>query len=395
MLLSIGSIILVSLALTSLFQKIKIPGIIAMILTGILLGPFVLNLIDPQILNLSPDLRQIALIIILIRAGLSVDIKDLKKVGRPAILLSFIPSTIEIIIVALLSHLLFQLDLVESLILGSIVAAISPAAIVPRMIQLIQSKRGTKKAIPQMILAASSLEDIYVITLFAVFIQIYQSNQSPISVLVQLPLSIISGALMGILVGYILVYLFKVIHMRDTIKVFGLFGVSFLMVYLETILKSVFPFSGLLSVMVLGGTILKLYPDLSSRLTLKFSKIWIGAEIMLFVLVGAIMDITVLKNVGIYALILLVVAMSLRIFSAYLITINTELTIKERLFIGFSSLPKATVQAAIGSIPLALGIPGGEIMLSVAVLAILITTPIGTILIDSLAEKVLELDSIM
>jgi len=395
MLLSIGSIILVSLALTSLFQKIKIPGIIAMIFTGILLGPFVLNLIDPQILNLSPDLRQIALIIILIRAGLSVDIKDLKKVGRPAILLSFIPSTIEIIIVALLSHLLFQLDLVESLILGSIVAAISPAAIVPRMIQLIQSKRGTKKAIPQMILAASSLEDIYVITLFAVFIQIYQSNQSPISVLVQLPLSIISGALMGILVGYILVYLFKVIHMRDTIKVFGLFGVSFLMVYLETILKSVFPFSGLLSVMVLGGTILKLYPDLSSRLTLKFSKIWIGAEIMLFVLVGAIMDITVLKNVGIYALILLVVAMSLRIFSAYLITINTELTIKERLFIGFSSLPKATVQAAIGSIPLALGIPGGEIMLSVAVLAILITTPIGTILIDSLAEKVLELDSIM
>lgn len=395
MLLSIGSIILVSLALTSLFQKIKIPGIIAMILTGILLGPFVLNLIDPQILNLSPDLRQIALIIILIRAGLSVDIKDLKKVGRPAILLSFIPSTIEIIIVALLSHLLFQLDLVESLILGSIVAAISPAAIVPRMIQLIQSKRGTKKAIPQMILAASSLEDIYVITLFAVFIQIYQSNQSPISVLVQLPLSIISGALMGILVGYILVYLFKVIHMRDTIKVLVLFGVSFLMVYLETILKSVFPFSGLLSVMVLGGTILKLYPDLSSRLTLKFSKIWIGAEIMLFVLVGAIMDITVLKNVGIYALILLVVAMSLRIFSAYLITINTELTIKERLFIGFSSLPKATVQAAIGSIPLALGIPGGEIMLSVAVLAILITTPIGTILIDSLAEKVLELDSIM
>ena len=395
MLLSIGSIILVSLALTSLFQKIKIPGIIAMILTGILLGPFVLNLIDPQILNLSPDLRQIALIIILIRAGLSVDIKDLKKVGRPAILLSFIPSTIEIIIVALLSHLLFQLDLVESLILGSIVAAISPAAIVPRMIQLIQSKRGTKKAIPQMILAASSLEDIYVITLFAVFIQIYQSNQSPISVLVQLPLSIISGALMGILVGYILVYLFKIIHMRDTIKVLVLFGVSFLMVYLETILKSVFPFSGLLSVMVLGGTILKLYPDLSSRLTLKFSKIWIGAEIMLFVLVGAIMDITVLKNVGIYALILLVVAMSLRIFSAYLITINTELTIKERLFIGFSSLPKATVQAAIGSIPLALGIPGGEIMLSVAVLAILITTPIGTILIDSLAEKVLELDSIM
>lgn len=390
MLLSISLIILVSLVLTSIFQKLKIPGIISMILTGILLGPYVLNLIDSQILNVSADLRQIALIVILIRAGLTVDLKDLKKVGRPAILLSFIPATVEIVVIALLSPIIFDISLIESLILGSVVAAVSPAVVVPRMIHLIETKKGTQKSIPQMILAGASIDDIYVIILFTSFVQIYQTNEYSLSAVFQLPISIVLGIVLGITTGLMMVFLFKKFHIRDTVKVFVLFGVAFLMIFLETVLKPFVPISGLLSIMVLGGTILKFYPALASRLTLKFSKIWVGAEIMLFVLVGALMDISVLKNIGLLAVILIVVSLILRMASVYLICSKTGLSRKEKLFVSFSYLPKATVQAAIGAIPLALGIPAGSLILTVAVVSIMISAPIGAILIDTTANKFLE-----
>lgn len=390
MLLSIALIILVSLVLTSLFQKINIPGIVAMILTGIILGPYVFDLISPQILDLSADLRQIALIVILLRAGLTVDIKDLKKVGRPALLLSFVPATVEIIVIAFLGPILFDISLIESLIMGSVVAAASPAVVVPRMIHLIETQRGTQKSIPQMILAGASLDDIYVIILFTSFVQIYQTNQNSFSAMLQLPISIILGIVLGISSGFILVKIFKKLHIRDTVKIFIIFGVAFMMVYLETILKPYVSVSGLLSIMVLGGTILKLYPQLSTRLTTKFSKIWVGAEIMLFVLVGAILDITVLKNVGLFAVILIVTSLLFRMIAVFFICSKTGLTFKEKLFISFSYLPKATVQAAIGAIPLSLGIPAGGIILAVAVLSILISAPVGAVLIDVTAKKYLQ-----
>lgn len=390
MLLSIALIILVSLTLTSLFQKIKIPGIIAMIITGILLGS--LGLISDNILAISTDLREIALIVILLRAGLTVDLNDLKKVGKTAILLSFVPATIEITTIALLAPVFFDITLTESLILGSVIAAVSPAIVVPRMIHLIEKKYGTKKSIPQMILAAASIDDIYVIILFTSFVQLYQTNSYSFMSLLEIPLSIILGAFAGILVGLVLVWFFKKYHFRDTIKVMILFSVSFLFIFLENTIKSYVGFSGLLAIMVLGGTILEKYPTLASRLTTKFSKIWVLAEIMLFVLVGAITDVTVLVNIGLFAVVLLIASMFFRMVSVYFITGTAKLSKKERVFASFSYLPKATVQAAIGAIPLSLGIENGNLILIIAVLSIVISAPIGAILIDSLHEKMLTQD---
>ncbi len=391
MLLSIALIVIISLTLTSIFQKIKIPGIIAMILTGILLGS--LGLIADEITAISSDLREIALIVILLRAGLTVDIADLKKVGRPAILLTFLPATIEIIVFALLAPIFLNITLIESLILGSVVAAVSPAIIVPRMIYLIENKIGTKKSIPQMILAGASLDDIYVIILFTSFIQIYQTNDYSLLSILQLPTSIITGIIIGIISGIILVKFFKKFHIRDTIKVFIIFSVAFLIIYLESITKPYFAISGLLAIMVLGGTILKLYPVLASRLTTKFSKIWVGAEIMLFVLVGAITDISLLANIGILAIALIIIGLIFRALSVYIITSKTGHTTKERLFSSISYLPKATVQAAIGAIPLSYGITSGNLILTIAVLSIVISAPIGAMLIDNLSLKLLSKDA--
>lgn len=390
MLLSIALIILVSLTLTSLFQKIKIPGIIAMIVTGIFLGS--LGLISDNILAISPDLREIALIVILLRAGLTVDLNDLKKVGKTAILLCFIPATIEIATIALLAPVFFDITLTESLILGSVIAAVSPAIVVPRMIHLIENKYGTKKSIPQMILAAASIDDIYVIILFTSFVQLYQTNSYSFMSLLEIPLSILLGALAGIIVGLVLVWFFKKYHFRDTIKVMILFSVSFLFIFLENTIKPYIGFSGLLAIMVLGGTILEKYPTLASRLTTKFSKIWVLAEIMLFVLVGAITDVSVLVNIGLLAVVLLIASMFFRMVSVYFITGTANLSKKERVFASFSYLPKATVQAAIGAIPLSLGIENGNLILIIAVLSIVISAPIGAILIDTLHEKMLTQD---
>ncbi len=389
MLLSLALILIISLSLNVIFDKLKIPGLIAFIITGIILGPSVLNMIAPEILSVSIDLREIALIVILLRAGLTLDLNDLKKVGRPAILLSFIPATVEIIFIGFISPLIFDISLLEGLMLGAIVAAVSPAVVVPRMINLIEKKIGTKKQIPQMILAGSSIDDIFAIVMFTIFLQAYQTNDFSFSALALLPVTIIVSLVFGVLVGLILVYIFKKIHVRDTIKVLGIFGISFLLMVLEDSIKNYFSISGLLAVIALGGAILKSYPQLAERLTSKFSKIWVIAEIMLFVLVGAAVDISVLNTVGLWALLLVLASLVFRMLAVFLSVSKTGLNNKEKLYTCLSYIPKATVQAAIGAIPLTMGVSSGNLILTISVLAIFITAPIGAISMDRLHNKLL------
>lgn len=393
MLLSLALILIVSLSLYAIFNKLNIPGLIAFMISGIILGPFVLDLIDSSILSISADLRKIALIVILIRAGLTLDLKDLKRVGRPALLLSFVPATAEIIFIGFLSPLIFDISLIEGFILGSIVAAVSPAVVVPRMIQLIERKIGTDKQIPQMILAGSSIDDIFAIVLFTVFLQIYETHTFNFLAIAMLPITLIISLIFGILVGLLLIKLFKWLHIRDTLKVLIIFAVSFLFVVLEDQIRLSFSFSGLLACLALSGTILKQYPILAGRLTAKFSKIWVAAEIMLFVLVGAVVDITVFKSVGLLAFILVVSSLLIRMIAVQISMMKTPLNAKEKLFACVSYLPKATVQAAIGAIPLAMGLPAGDIILTISVLSIFITAPIGAIVMDRHYIKLLNQDS--
>ena len=389
MIISLGLIILLGLSLNAIMLKIKIPSLIAYIITGIVLGPYVLDLIHPDLLNISQDLRKIALIVILLRAGLTLDIKDLKIVGKGAILLSILPATIEIISIGFLSMWLLEFTLIEGLILGSIVAAVSPAVVVPRMIDLINKKRGTEKSIPQMVLSGSSIDDIYAIVLFTIFLQIYQTNTITAVSILAFPISIVLGVLVGIIMGIILVKLFKKFHMRDTVKVLIIFGIAFLFDYVDSSLKDFIPFSSLLAVITLGITILQKYPILSERLTHKFSKIWVFSEMILFVLIGALVNIYIIPTIGINFVILLVLALIVRFLSVYFSTSGINLNFKERLFVYFAYLPKATVQAAIGAIPLSLGMPAGEVILGISVLSIFLTAPIGAILIDNTQKYLL------
>jgi solute carrier family 9B (sodium/hydrogen exchanger), member 1/2 len=391
MLLSAALIILTSLILSQILTRLKLPGIIGMLLAGILLGPFVLNLIDPSILNLSMDLRQIALIVILVRVGLSLDLEDLKKVGRPAILMAFVPATIELLAITFLAPILFNISYIEALILGSVVAAVSPAVVVPRMLKLMESNYGTEKKVPQLILASASIDDVFVIVLFASFIQAYQTNTFSMMNILLIPVSIVLGIFLGVISGIFLIYLFKTLHIRDTLKVLIMFSISFLFIVLENELKAFIPISGLVAVISLGGTILKKYEILAKRLVGKFEKIWVIAEIMLFVLVGAAVQITVLIHVGFFSIILILIALAFRMIGVWISLIKTKFNKKEKLFIAISYTPKATVQAAIGAIPLSLGIESGSLILTIAVLAIMITAPFGAILMDKSYKKLLVL----
>jgi NhaP-type Na+/H+ or K+/H+ antiporter len=390
MLLSLALIILLGLSLNAIFVKVKIPSLIAYTITGIILGPYVLDLLEPSLLNISDDLRRIALIVILVRAGLTLDIRDLKIVGKGAILLSFLPATIEIIVVTIISYFLFSFSIIEGLILGSVLAAVSPAVVVPRMIELIEKKRGTKKSIPQMVLAASSIDDIYSLVLFTVFIQFYQSNSVEIKELLLFPISIILGVVSGFIIAYLLVKIFKRFHMRDTIKVLIIFGFAFMLDYIEKVLVDIIPFSSLIGVLTIGLVILKFYPLLAERLNNKFSRIWVFSEMMLFVLIGALVNITVIGNISYKFLLMLLGIIVFRFISVFISTIGLNMNVKERIFVFISYLPKATVQAAIGSIPLSMGVSGGEIILAVSVLAIIVTAPLGAILIDITSVKLLK-----
>ncbi|PKK94005.1 MAG: potassium transporter [Tenericutes bacterium HGW-Tenericutes-6] len=392
MLLSIALIIMTALFSAKIFKLLNLPPIIGMLLSGIILGPYALDLIDDGILNIAVDLRQMALIVILFRAGLSLHLEDLKIVGKKAILLSFIPATIEMLVIFLLAPIFFDMTYIESLMLGTVVAAVSPAIVVPRMIERMKEHYGTHKKIPHLILASASIDDIFVIIMFMASIQLYQGSSLSLMTIIHIPLSIILGSLLGIMSGFLHIKIFKLFHMRDTVKVLWIFSLSFLMIVLEHAIKDVIPISGLISVMVFGISLKHYYPKLADRLHVKFEKIWVIAEIMLFVLVGAVLNITIIPKIGIYAVMLIILALLGRVMAVFLALLKSNLSSKERLFVAFSYLPKATVQAAIGAIPLSLGVPMGDLILSIAVLSILITAPLGAYLMDRTYQKLLTHD---
>lgn len=390
MLTSLALIFLCGLLLGSIFQKIKLPPLLGMIITGIILGPHTLNLIDQSVLSISSDLRQIALIIILTRAGLNLDINSLKKVGRPAILMCFVPACFEIIGMVLLAPPLLGISILDALIMGTVVAAVSPAVIVPKMLKLIETGYGKDKSIPQMIMAGASVDDVFVIVLFTSFTGLAQGESfSPIS-LIQVPISIILGIGLGILIGILLGFFFKKVHMRDSIKVIIILSISFLLVTLENSLKGIVPISGLIAIMSIGISLQKIRSDASKRISTKFSKLWVAAELMLFVLVGATVDIKYAFSAGIMAIVLIFGVLVFRMIGVLICLIKTKLNKKERLFCMIAYCPKATVQAAIGSIPLTMGLSCGNIVLTVAVLSILITAPLGAFFIELLYKRLLK-----
>ena len=390
MLFSLSLILILGFSLSGIFNRLRLPGLLGMILTGIILGPYALNLISPDILDISSDLREIALIIILTRAGLNIDIKDLKKVGRPAILMCFVPALFEITAVTLLAPLFFNISYIEAAIMGSVLAAVSPAVIVPRMIHLIDSGYGKDKSIPQLIMAGASVDDIFVIVLFASFMGMYGGEGFNPTSLLLVPVSIISGMGLGIISGFIFVKVFKAIHVRDTVKALIMLSIAFLFVSLEDFIKPYFPVSGLLAVMAFSATILSTYEVLAKRITGKFSKIWVAAEVLLFVLVGAAVDISYLKGAGIASIVFILSALVFRIVGVNVSLLGTSLDKKERIFCSIAYLPKATVQAAIGAVPLAAGVGAGNLILTVAVVAILISAPLGAIGVDNTYKKLLH-----
>jgi len=390
MLLSIALVFLCGMTLGKIFEKLKLPSLLGMIATGIILGPHVLDLLDNSILEISKDLRQIALIIILTRAGLNLDIRDLKKVGRSAVLMCFIPASFEIVGMIIFAPLFLGITRLEAAIIGTIIAAVSPAVIVPRMLKLMENGYGVKKGIPQMIMAGASIDDVFVIVLFTAFTRLAQSGEMDLNNFLVIPVSIFLGILGGVLVGYILSIIFSKVHIRDSGKVIIILSISFLLVTLEHHLDGIIGFSGLLAVMAMGATIQQKKYELSKRLSVKFSKLWVGAEVLLFVLVGAIVDINYALKAGLFSIVLIFCVLVFRMIGVLLCLVKTKLNKKERIFSAIAYMPKATVQAAIGGIPLAMGLACGDIALTVAVLAILITAPLGAVLIDFTYNKLLE-----
>ena len=396
MLASLSLIFLVGLAMGAICQKLKMPRIIGMLVTGIVLGPYVLDFLDPSILSISSELRKLALIIILLKAGLSLDLKDLKKAGRPAILMSFVPATCEIAGYILFVPLLLGINRIEAAVMGAVLGAVSPAVVIPRMVMLMEEKYGTKKAIPQMIMAGASCDDIFVIVLFTTFLSMAQGGSADIIDFVNIPVSIVLGIFLGAVTGYGLYLFFETSYahkhcVRNSTKVIIVLGFSMLLVSVEGWLEGKVSVSGLLAVVSMACVIkIKSTAFVSKRLSEKFGKLWIAAEVVLFVLVGAAVDIRYTLSAGIAAVFMIFIALIFRTAGVLICTIKTKLNMKERIFCVIAYLPKATVQAAIGSVPLAAGLASGKIILSVAVLAIIITAPLGALGIDNTYKKLLE-----
>ena len=386
MLLSISLILIVGMSLGYICQKLKLPSLLGMLITGMILGPYVLNLLDPNILAISADLRKIALIIILTRAGLGLDLSGLKKLGRPAFLMCFLPATFELIGIVLLAPKLLGLTTLEAAIMGAVLAAVSPAVVVPRMVKLMDEGY---KDIPGLILAGASVDDVYVIVLFSTFIGMIQGQGANIMSFINIPISIILGILIGLLLGYVLAFFFKNIHIRDTSKVLIILSISLLLVVLEDFLTTSITFSSLISIMFIGVGLKRNREVVAKRLSIKYGKLWVGAEVFLFVLVGATVNINYLTHVGFKALLLIILALIFRMFGVFICLLKTKLNKKEKLFAMIAYTPKATVQAAIGGIPLSLGLSCGDITLTVAVLAIVLTAPLGAFAIDLSYKKLL------
>ena len=370
-------------------KKLKLPSLLGMILTGMILGPYVLNLIDNSILNISSDLRRIALIIILMRAGLSLDLNDFKKVGRPAIFMCFVPACFEMIGMVILAPQLLGISVIDAAIMGAVVGAVSPAVIVPKMLKLMEEDYGTQKSIPQLILAGASVDDVFVIVMFSAFTGLAQGNSVSIQSFINIPISILLGIIIGCVIGFILAKFFEKINVRDTAKVIILLCLGFVLVSLEDNFSSVIPFSALISIMGMGIALQKKRETMAIRLSIKFNKLWVAAEIILFVLVGVTVDISYALSAGITAVILILGVLLFRMIGVLICLIKTDLNVKERLFCVIGYTPKATVQAAIGGVPLAMGLSCGHIVLTVAVLAILITAPLGAFMIDKSYKKLL------
>ena len=396
MVLSLAIIFLVGLSAAAIFEKIGLPRIIGMLGVGIVISPYVLDLLDSSLLGISSELRQIALIIILIKAGLSLNISDLKKVGRPAVMMSFVPACCEIIGYVMFAPLLLRIDRIEAAVMGAVLSAVSPAVVVPRMVKLIEEKWGTQKSIPQMILAGASCDDIFVIVLFSTFVAMAQGGTAKITDFLNIPISIVLGILLGAAAGFVLHHVFERAYqhhdtIRNSTKVITILGTSFLLMSIEILVKPYVAVSGLLAVVAMSCMLkLKADKNVSTRLSEKFGKLWIAAEVMLFVLVGAAVDVRYTLSAGGMAVLMIFIALAFRAVGVRLCLLGTALNAKERIFCVIAYLPKATVQAAIGSVPLSLGLPCGKIVLSVAVLAILITAPLGAIGIDKSYKKLLE-----
>ncbi|RHM80143.1 cation:proton antiporter [Hungatella hathewayi] len=392
MLTSLSLVFLLGMLLSRAFQKIRLPGLLGMLLTGMILGPYALNMLDGSILGISADLRQIALIIILTRAGLSLDIQDLKKVGRPAVLMCFVPACFEIMGMILLAPRLLGISVLDAAIMGAVVGAVSPAVIVPKMLNLMEKGYGVKKSIPQLILAGASVDDVFVIVLFTAFTGLAQGGTfSPASIL-SIPVSIGTGIAAGGLAGILLALFFQKVHIRDSAKVVILLSISFLMIELENRLKGYVPFSGLLAVMSIGIALQKKRYEAAARLSVKYSKLWVAAEVLLFVLVGATVDISYALKAGAAAVILIFGVLIFRMAGVFFCLLGTDINRKERLFCMIAYMPKATVQAAIGGGPLAMGLGCGKIVLTVAVLAILITAPLGAFGVEQTYKRLLKAD---
>lgn len=390
MLLSVALILIIGMSMGWICQRVKLPSLLGMLMTGIILGPYVLNLLDVSILNISSELRKIALIIILTRAGLGLDLSGLKKIGRPAILMCFVPASFELLGMILIAPKVMGLSILEAAIMGSVLAAVSPAVVVPRMVKMMDEGYGTDKGIPQLILAGTSVDDVYVIVLFSTFTGIMQGEGTSILSFVNIPISIILGIFIGILIGYLLAFYFKKIHIRDTSKVLLILSISFILVVIEDKLTTAITFSALIAIMFIGVGLQRKREVVAKRLALKYGKLWVAAEVFLFVLVGATVNIGYLKNVGFKALIVIIGALMFRMLGVFVCLLRTNLSGKERFFTMMAYTPKATVQAVIGGIPLALGFACGDTVLTVAVLAIVLTAPLGAFAIDLSYKKLLS-----
>lgn len=390
MLTSIAIILLFGLLVGWIFSKMKLPSLLGMIIVGIVLSPHCLNLVDDSILTISGDLRQIALVIILTRAGLSLNFSDLKKVGRPAILMCFVPACIEMMGTIIFAPLLLGVSILDAAIIGSVIAAVSPAVVVPRMIKLIEDGYGTDKSIPQLILAGASVDDVFVIVVFTALTTLASTGEVSAISFIQIPTSILLGVLLGGAVGTILVWFFRRFHIRDSVKVLIILSVSFLLLELQNRLEGIVPVSGLLAIMSMGIIINQKYDVLAKRLSVKYNKLWLGAEIFLFVLVGIAVDLKYALAAGVVVILLVILALVFRMMGVAVSLVKTKLNKKERLFCMVAYTPKATVQAALGTVPLAMGLSCGEIVLTFAVISILITAPFGAICVDNSYKKLLS-----
>lgn len=390
MLKSIALIMLIGMSAGWVCRKVKLPGLLGMLFTGIILGPYVFNLLDSSILLVSADIRKIALVIILTRAGLTLNLEDLKKVGRPAFLMCFVPATFEMLGMIILAPRLLSVSLIEAAVIGAVVAAVSPAVVVPKMIKLMEDGYGTKQGIPQLILAGASVDDVYVIVMFTAFTSLAQGGNVSVMSFVNIPVSIIFGIIIGIIIGKALAVVWKKVHIRDTVKAAIFLSVALLLVGVEASLNTPITFASLISVMFIGIALKKDRPEVAFRLSQKYNKMWVWAEVMLFVLVGATVDIGYVAYAGVSSIVIIIGALIFRMAGVALCMAGTKLKLKERVFCMLAYTPKATVQAAIGGVPLSMGLACGNTVLIVAVLVIIITAPLGAFAIDMTYRKLLK-----